>query len=112
MRDTRIRNRKAIRQYIGDYQVHNRQPIRIVAGDFATPPGDDVFRPLKKAGLLDAFHVAGQGIGNTYPSDTPVLRLNQVWISPDATLLKTSSKRSFHSDHRILICDFAVPEAN
>ena len=108
MKESRVRNRKAVRGFVNGYNVHARQPVRIVAGDFATPPGDDIFRPLKKAGLRDAFVSSGQGIGNTFPSDIPILRLNQIWISPEANLIKTTTKRSFNSDHRFVICEFIL----
>ncbi len=108
LRDTRIANRRALRRYIGEYPVNEHQPVRIIAGDFSTPPGDDIFRPLKQAGLRDAFATSGLGTGHTYPSERPFLRLDQVWISPDAQLIRTTTMESPDTDHRIVICEFKI----
>jgi endonuclease/exonuclease/phosphatase (EEP) superfamily protein YafD len=108
---TRIKNRKSVRSFITGYLSDAHQPIRIVAGDFATPPGDDVFRPLKEAGLGDAFEKTGLGIGNTYPEKFPLFRLNSIWVSSEMRLLRTYTQANEHSDHRIVVCDMVVPVA-
>ncbi|MDF1752528.1 MAG: endonuclease/exonuclease/phosphatase family protein [Verrucomicrobiales bacterium] len=109
MAANRVKNRKSLRKYIGHYRPNAGQPIRIVGGDFATPPGDDIFRPLRKAGLRDAFDNSGRGTGNTFPAKFPIFRLDQIWISPEAQLLKTYTHRTSHSDRQIVICEFIAP---
>ncbi len=105
----RIQNRKSVRSFINGYLPNTNQPIRIVAGDFSTPPGDDVFRPLIQAGLFDAFQEAGLGLGHTYPENFGLLRLDYIWISNEVQLLKTYTRPNEHSDHRMVICEFLVP---
>ena len=78
---TRIENRGLIRNYLGENQLTRGTIGRIVSGGFGTPPGDDVFRPLESAQLVDSFSASGIGWGNTYPADYPLVRLDQIWAS-------------------------------
>lgn len=102
----RISNRRELRGYVVDYDTARKQPPRIVAGDFSTPAGDDVFRFLKNSGLRDCFPVSGTGWGNTFTAETPFLRVDQIWMSPDLTPIKTQAVITPYSDHRIVVCDF------
>ncbi len=80
-RKTRISNRRIIRQSIGSNPVGKENVFRFLIGGYYCPAGDDSLRPLKVAGLVDAYTRLGDGTGHTYPADNPLLRLDQIWIS-------------------------------
>jgi vancomycin resistance protein VanJ len=82
------------------------QPM-IFGGDFNAPGGDGLFRPMR-AYLRDAFYEAGVGWPDTIVNDSPVSRIDQVWISSEleATTLRAVETRN--SDHRMVVCDVVV----
>jgi Endonuclease/Exonuclease/phosphatase family len=89
--EARQHNRRLVRTYLGENRITRSTMGRIIGGDFGTPPGDDVFRPLQSAGLLDSFAGRGVGWGNTDPPAYAVLRLDQIWISDNFAVQKASS---------------------
>ncbi len=76
----------------------------ILGGDFNVPQGDGIFRRLRPR-LRDAFREGGRGWGNTYLNSFPVLRIDQVWISPHFRATSVHAKKTDHSDHRMVICE-------
>ncbi len=76
----------------------------LVAGDFNAPQGDKLFS-LLPARLRDTFAVAGKGIGNTIPNEFPVLRIDQIWVSPDFETRQSFAWKSRASDHRLVVSD-------
>lgn len=107
----RIENRRLVRTHLGENPIHREHVARIVAGGFGTPPGDDVFRPLQNSGMVETYAVAGQGWGNTYPSDYPILRLDQIWVSPNLVPAKTTARINPGSPHRIVVSEVQTPNA-
>lgn len=109
---TRIENRRLIRNYLGENQLTRGTIGRIISGGFGTPPGDDVFRPLESAQLVDSFSASGIGWGNTYPADYPLVRLDQIWASQNLHPLKSFTAINPGATHRIVVTDFevALPE--
>jgi len=105
---TRVENRRQLRHYLGENQLTSGTIGRIVSGGFGTPPGDDVFRPLESASMVDAFADSGVGWGNTYPADYPLVRLDQVWASPNLKPIKTFTALNPGSTHRIVVADFEI----
>ncbi len=87
----RQHNRRLVRTYLGENRITRSTMGRVIGGDFGTPPGDDVFRPLQGAGLLDSFAGRGIGWGNTDPANYALLRLDQIWISDNFAVQKASS---------------------
>ncbi len=79
----------------------------IVGGDFNAPAGDGVFRLLPPP-LHDAFREGGIGWGNTFHNDFPILRIDQIWASRHFQTVAVFAQRTFHSDHRMVVCDLAV----
>jgi len=109
LRQARIHNRRTLRTNLGENQITQNRIGRIIAGGFQTPPGDDVYRPLESNEMVDTFRKAGEGWGNTYPSDYPVLRLDQIWVSESFEVVSTHAIQNRHSDHRIVISELALP---
>ncbi|MDH4408334.1 MAG: hypothetical protein QE273_01815 [Verrucomicrobiales bacterium] len=101
----RIENRRLVRTHLGEHPV-NRQSIgRVIGGGFGTPPGDDVFRPLENSGMLDTYAEVGTGWGNTYPSDYPLLRLDQVWVSPNLKPRQSTTRLNAAGKNRIVVSE-------
>lgn len=83
------------------------RPLLLV-GDFNIPAGDAVFRALPDR-LRDAFHGAGRGWGNTWMATLPLVRIDQVWVSPEWRPLSVTARPARPSDHRMVVCDLALP---
>lgn len=81
----------------------------IMAGDFNVPQGDGVLEAIEPY-LTDAFAEIGRGLGNTFPNDAPLVRIDQVWVSQHFTLVDAFVVPSKASDHRILVVDTMVPD--
>lgn len=76
----------------------------IVGGDFNAPAGDSIFR-LLKPGFRDAYLEGGAGWPNTITNDTPMSRIDQVWVSPHLEVSAAWVVRTRHSDHRAVVVD-------
>lgn len=101
----RIENRRLVRTQLGEHPI-NRQGIgRIIGGGFGTPPGDDVFRPLENSGMLDTYGEVGTGWGNTHPPDYPLLRLDQIWVSPNLQPRHSMARLNSGAKNRIVVSD-------
>lgn len=101
--DRRMR-REEMREVVGAVDaVPAGRPI-ILAGDFNAPAGDAVFRMLRPR-LRDAFAEAGRGWGNTWSSNLPLVRIDQVWISREWRAVNVVTHRAGPSDHRMVLCD-------
>jgi endonuclease/exonuclease/phosphatase family metal-dependent hydrolase len=78
-------------------------PPVIVGGDFNSTPDSPVLESLRKVGLRDAWTECGSGPGLSYPADTPVKRIDYLFLSGD---LHCSAARVIDtqiSDHRPLL---------
>ncbi len=112
--DNRVANRKTLRHLVRYREQSGGKgadlPPIIVGGGFFTPPGDDIFRMLRNANLEDATVSGNMGSGNTFPAKFPVLRFDQVWASEKLRPIKIETKRSEHSNHEIVVCEFELLE--
>jgi endonuclease/exonuclease/phosphatase family metal-dependent hydrolase len=107
--EARVETRRLVRTHLGENPISPEKVHRVVCGGFGTPPGDDAFRPLENSGMVDTFAVAGQGWGNTYPSDFPLLRLDQIWVSANLPPLKSTTRLNSASRHRIVVSEVRPP---
>ncbi|MBU6178528.1 MAG: hypothetical protein KGR69_02635 [Verrucomicrobia bacterium] len=107
----RVETRRLVRNHLGEHPLNRALVARIVGGGFGTPPGDDVFRPLQNAGMLDTFAWSGMGFGNTWPSRYPFLRLDQIWISPNLVPGRSVTRLNHDSDHRIVVSEVRAPRS-
>ena len=81
----------------------------IVGGDFNAPAGDAIFDLLTERGFRDAFTESGSGWPDTYPNNSPVLRIDHLWVNSQVTPVRTAAITTRHSDHRMVVSDFFIP---
>jgi endonuclease/exonuclease/phosphatase (EEP) superfamily protein YafD len=79
----------------------------IVGGDFNAPAGDRIYRALRPR-LRDAFREGGSGWGNTVLNDFPFARIDQVWAGGHFHTDTVLSRKTRHSDHRLVIGDLRL----
>lgn len=82
--------------------------LAVVGGDFNAPAGDGATRELEPR-LRDAFREGGVGWGNTVLNGSPLQRFDQIWVSTGLHVLSVRAYRTENSDHRLVVCDLAVP---
>jgi hypothetical protein len=106
--EARVTNRRLVRASLGENEITRSNLGRIISGGFGTPPGDDVYRPLETSGLTDTYAASGRGWGNTYPSNYPALRLDQIWVSPNLLPVRSLTRLNPESNHRIVVSEVQV----
>ena len=79
------------------------QSPQLAGGDFNSTPDSAVHATMQSSGLRDAWLECGKGAELTYPADTPVRRidylyLNKNWKCDEATVLDSQA-----SDHRAVL---------
>jgi len=105
--DNRRERRKQLLAILQETEAMPSSMSLILGGDFNAAPGDAVYRPLRPR-LVDAFGPAGVGWGGTIVNDWPALRIDQVWASDHLSPSVVFVKRTRHSDHRMVVCDFTL----
>ena len=100
----RRRRREEMREVVGVVEAVPAGVPIILAGDFNAPAGDAVFWLLRPR-LRDAFVEAGRGWGNTWSSEFPLVRIDQVWVSPEWHVVNVQAWPAGPSDHRMVVCD-------
>jgi hypothetical protein len=107
--ENRRSHREQIKRIMDRIQlIPNTVPL-IVGGDFNVPANDGALSMLKLR-LRDSFREGGIGWGNTALNSVPLFRLDQVWISRQFHGVTVVSRKTNHSDHRIVICDVLLCE--
>jgi endonuclease/exonuclease/phosphatase family metal-dependent hydrolase len=96
-----------------------------LVGDFNTPgfvgPSTrrllpPVLRMMRKAGYQDAFHAVGEGSGRTFPSHSPLVRIDFLFLPYRYALGLRSAQAVAHgpthdaSDHRPLLVEWEWPQ--
>lgn len=110
LQEAREQNRRTLRAHLGENQISQSSIGRVIAGGFQTPPGDDVFRPLQSNEMIDTFSDGGHGWGNTYPSELPLLRLDQIWASENLRTHSAETAPNPRSKHRLVVADLILPD--
>ena len=88
--------------------IDNVHTPLIVAGDFNTPPRGRVYRRIAHR-LSDSFRAAGWGLGYTFRSDVPVLRIDYVFLGGGARATRCEVPLTGASDHLPVVADIAIP---
>ena len=87
----------------------------LLAGDLNIPMRSPAYLAIRAAGLQDAFQVAGDGFGATWPAGVerfglrlrPLVRLDYVWYSPQFTALSAHTGAAYGSDHLPVVVTLA-----
>jgi vancomycin resistance protein VanJ len=79
----------------------------VLAGDFNTPPVGRIYGRITR-GYRDAFGTAGWGWGQTYPSKTPLLRIDYIFHTPDWSTVSCEVGWPVGSDHRPVFAELAL----
>jgi endonuclease/exonuclease/phosphatase family metal-dependent hydrolase len=102
-----------------------RSGPHFVAGDFNAPGFlghqtrrllPPVLRRMQSAGYQDAFHVVGQGHGRTFPSHSPLWRIDFLFFpslwAPGLRSARTLDMEGLPqvSDHRPVLVEWAMPQ--
>ena len=103
------RNHRSRRLHLADamnYQLRigGLRPC-LMAGDFNAPANDRIFRTLMPH-FRDVFPMAAVGWPDTYPNGFPLLRIDQMWVTPELKPSGARAVRTVHSDHRMVVVDF------
>jgi endonuclease/exonuclease/phosphatase family metal-dependent hydrolase len=83
-------------------QAAANEPV-LLGGDFNSTPDNPVLAPLAAAGLRDAWTECGSGDGFTYPANTPVKRIDYLFLSGSLHCARAEVIDTQISDHRPLL---------
>lgn len=106
--EARVLNRRLVRASLGENEITRSNIGRVISGGFGTPPGDDVYRPLESNHLTDTYGASGLGWGNTFPSEYPLLRLDQIWVSPNLVPIRSVTRLNPDSTRRIVVSEVKI----
>ncbi len=97
---------------LGDLVAGSPIPM-VLAGDFNATLDHPALRGLLRAGLRDAFCVAGRALGATWPRWSapmaPVMRLDHLLVTSEVAVTGFRTLVSAGSDHDRVVADLAVP---
>lgn len=82
------------------------RPI-LIGGDCNAPAGDGALQEWSPR-LVDAFGIAGRGLGATVLNSIPVMRFDQLWCSNELVPTSVRAVSNDHSDHRLVVADFTL----
>ena len=80
-----------------------------LAGDFNAPPTAPELAPLFER-LRDAWTLAADGDGFTFPASEPTVRIDYVLVSADLTVSTARVPAELSSDHRPLVAELALAQ--
>lgn len=80
----------------------------IICGDFNDVPNSFTYRKIKGS-RNDAFLKGGFGIGRTFTSLSPTLRIDYIMANKKLQLVQFDRTRTQWSDHYPLVADFKLP---
>lgn len=75
----------------------------VAGGDFNAEPGSEVYRRILAAGLRDAWTECGSGDGLTFPADTPIKRIDYLFLDDRLRCTEARTIETTISDHRPLL---------
>lgn len=81
----------------------------VIMGDFNTPHTSLLFEKMRRS-FQQAFEQAGDGWITTWPALCPALALDHIWLSPDLVPVRADVRRTFRSDHALVMADVKVAQ--
>jgi endonuclease/exonuclease/phosphatase family metal-dependent hydrolase len=79
--------------------------LTLIGGDFNSGPGSAVYGRLRDSGLRDAFLECRGTNGLTYPADSPVKRIDYLFLTEPFRCVSAEVLPSQASDHRALFVE-------
>jgi len=86
--------------------IPEKVPV-IVGGDFNVSANDGCLNILRPR-LTDTFARGGRGWGHTAINTVPLFRVDQIWASSHFKPFSVYSRKTKHSDHRMVICQMII----
>jgi endonuclease/exonuclease/phosphatase family metal-dependent hydrolase len=86
-----------------------RRPPLLIGGDFNATPDSAIIETLRTAALTDAWPLCGSGNALTYPADTPVKRIDYLFLTGPTRCTRATVLDTQASDHRPLLVDLTRP---
>ncbi len=77
----------------------------VLMGDLNSEPDWPEMDLFRQAGMVDAWEMAGEGPGLTWPSNEPFQRIDWIWLSPDLQATHAEVVDSTASDHRAVVAE-------
>jgi endonuclease/exonuclease/phosphatase family metal-dependent hydrolase len=84
-------------------------PLVMIGGDFNATPESLAQQELRGSGLRDAYAECGRGEGFTYPADSPVKRIDYLFLTGGMTCARAEVIETKVSDHRPVIIEVRIP---
>lgn len=78
-------------------------PRTVVGGDFNAEPGTATIERMRAAGWTDAWEACGEGEGFTFSTESPVKRIDYLFLAPGLTCTSAEVLVTRASDHRPLL---------
>lgn len=105
--------RKELEELWNEVLTYDDDELMIVGGDFNAPPDRSIREIARKrisegSWMVDAVRVAGRGWTHSAVNDYPLVRIDQIWLDSRIRSLRTIAVKTVHSDHRMVVCDFAL----
>lgn len=92
-------------------EIMSEHNYNILVGDMNAPPEADELKPLFHW-FDDAWDVKHEGLGHTYPAESPVQRIDYILTSPRMKVNETVVYPSLASDHLPVSTEVTVVQGN
>ena len=87
-------------------------PVTILGGDFNAEPASEPYKLVLLADWRDAFTICGRGDGLSFPDDTPIKRIDFLFLRPEMSCIEARVIDTRASDHRPVFVKFGYPVTN
>jgi endonuclease/exonuclease/phosphatase family metal-dependent hydrolase len=105
----RMQESRTIRDLVSSARADGSALV-IVGGDFNSTPESPVQTGMRTGELRDAWMECGRGNELTYPADTPVKRIDYLFLTGALHCTSAEVPTSTASDHRALLVTVTLPE--
>lgn len=108
--EQRLKQYDNLSQLLNETCMKDNSPMPVVlAGDFNICGGARSLRILRGTlDLRDCWNTSGIGWGGTMPTELPLARIDQVWLTPNIEAVAARVLSNMPSDHRPICVDFKV----
>ncbi len=103
----RLAQKKQFQSIVNSLPAFEANDKVIIGGDFNAPAGDVIFE-IMPSYMQEAFHETGVGWGCSFHSQYPLIRIDQLWSTPQIKPIRCHTVDSESSDHRVIIVDYEI----